>query len=111
MIGTGGCDGSLPAPVIGRPWVRGPWLMREYLGRPEATRAVLVDGSLDTGDEGFLLRGELYLTGRAKDLLIVRGRNHAPEEVEPQAQAQAQAPDPAGAQPQERKKEDDGAAG
>jgi acyl-CoA synthetase (AMP-forming)/AMP-acid ligase II len=67
---------------VGRLWVRGPSLMREYLGQPEATRAVLVDGALDTGDEGFLLEGELYLTGRAKDLLIVRGRNHAPEEVE-----------------------------
>ena len=37
---------------------------------------------LDTGDRGFLLGGELYLTGRARDLLILRGRNHSPEEVE-----------------------------
>lgn len=67
---------------IGRLWVRGPSLMHGYLGRPEATRAALVDGWLDTGDEGFVHDGELYLTGRAKDVLILRGRNHAPEDVE-----------------------------
>jgi acyl-CoA synthetase (AMP-forming)/AMP-acid ligase II len=56
--------------------------MSGYLGRPEASRSVLVDGWLDTGDEGFLLDGELYLTGRAKDVLILRGRNYVPEDVE-----------------------------
>ena len=39
-------------------------------------------GWLDTGDLGFLHEGELYLTGRAKDLLILNGRNHEPEAVE-----------------------------
>ena len=67
---------------VGRVWTRGPSLMAGYLGRPEATARALVDGWLDTGDLGFVHRGELFLTGRAKDLLIVRGRNHAPEEVE-----------------------------
>jgi fatty-acyl-CoA synthase len=67
---------------VGRLHVRGPSLFREYLGRPEATRAALVDGWLDTGDLGFLNDGELYLTGRAKDVLIVRGRNHSPVDVE-----------------------------
>ncbi len=67
---------------VGTLWVRGPSLMEGYLGRPEATRAVLRDGWLDTGDSGFLFAGELYLCGRIKDLLILRGRNHAPEEVE-----------------------------
>ena len=69
--------------VIGRIQVRGPSVMDGYLDRPEATaRAIDADRWLDTGDLGFLHAGELYLTGRAKDLLIVRGRNHAPEEVE-----------------------------
>ncbi len=63
-------------------WARGPSLMDGYLDDPEATRAALVDGWLDTGDLGFLLAGELYLTGRARDILILRGRNHSPEEVE-----------------------------
>jgi acyl-CoA synthetase (AMP-forming)/AMP-acid ligase II len=56
--------------------------MDGYLGHPEATARVLRDGWLDTGDLGFLLDGELWLTGRAKDVVILRGRNHAPEEIE-----------------------------
>jgi acyl-CoA synthetase (AMP-forming)/AMP-acid ligase II len=56
--------------------------MTEYLGRPEATRQALRDGWLDTGDTGFLHQRELFLTGRRKDLLILNGRNHPPEEVE-----------------------------
>jgi acyl-CoA synthetase (AMP-forming)/AMP-acid ligase II len=74
--------GTLPAGRVGRVWVRGPSLMSGYLGRPEETARTLVDGWLDTGDVGFLHAGELYLTGRAKDLLVLRGRNVRPEEVE-----------------------------
>lgn len=72
----------LPALRIGRVWISGPSLMEGYLDRPEATAAVLVDGWLDTGDLGFLADGELYLTGRAKDLVILRGRNYAPDGIE-----------------------------
>ncbi len=75
-------DTSLPNSFVGRVLIQGPSLMDGYLGRPEATARVLRDGWLDTGDLGFTLEGELYLTGRAKDVLILRGRNHAPEEVE-----------------------------
>lgn len=67
---------------VGRVWVRGPSLMEGYLGRPEATAEVLVGGWLDTGDLGFRWNGHLYLTGRHKDMLLVRGRNHAPQDVE-----------------------------
>ena len=67
---------------VGRVWVRGPSLMSGYLGQPAATTAVLVEGWLDTGDLGFLHEGELYLTDRAKEILVVRGRNHSPAEVE-----------------------------
>ena len=74
--------GDLGEGRVGRVWVRGPSLMQGYFGQPRATATALVAGWLDTGDLGFLDRGELYLTGRAKDLLILRGRNHAPEEVE-----------------------------
>ena len=77
-----GEQGPLPEGQAGRVWARGPSLMDGYLGRPEATASALVDGWLDTGDVGFLHEGELFLTGRAKDLLILRGRNHAPHEVE-----------------------------
>jgi fatty-acyl-CoA synthase len=73
---------ELTAGRLGRVWVRGPSVMQGYLDRPEATRAVLRKGWLDTGDTGFLHEGELYLYGRAKDVLVLRGRNHAPQDVE-----------------------------
>ncbi|MCA9548039.1 MAG: AMP-binding protein, partial [Myxococcales bacterium] len=76
-------DGQ-PAPegAVGRVWTQGPSLMTGYLDQPDATARALVDGWLDTGDLGFVYAGELYLTGRAKDVLILRGRNHAPHPVE-----------------------------
>jgi fatty-acyl-CoA synthase len=67
---------------LGRVWVRGPALMRGYLGDRSATASALKDGWLDTGDLGFVLDGELYVHGRAKDVVIIRGANHAPEEFE-----------------------------
>jgi acyl-CoA synthetase (AMP-forming)/AMP-acid ligase II len=73
---------ELPEAQVGRVLVRGPSLMDGYLGMEPATAAVLRDGWLDTGDLGFLIDGELFLTGRAKDVLILRGRNHSPVEVE-----------------------------
>ena len=67
---------------VGRVFVAGPSLMREYLGRPEQTASALAGGWLDTGDLGFRHGGDLYLTGRAKDVLILRGLNHSPADVE-----------------------------
>jgi fatty-acyl-CoA synthase len=68
--------------LIGRVWVRGPSLMQGYLNHQEATAESLREGWLDTGDLGFLHGSELYIAGRAKDILIVRGSNRAPEEIE-----------------------------
>ncbi len=73
---------ALPEGTIGRVWASGPSLMTGYLDQPEATERALCEGWLDTGDLGFLHRGDLYLTGRAKDVVILRGRNYAPEEIE-----------------------------
>jgi len=73
---------DLPAGAVGRILIQGPSLMDGYLGDPEATARALRDGWLDTGDLGFLREGDLYLTGRAKDAVILRGRNYAPEEIE-----------------------------
>jgi acyl-CoA synthetase (AMP-forming)/AMP-acid ligase II len=68
--------------VVGRIFARGPSVMDEYLGQPEATRAVLDGGWLDTGDLGFVQDGELVVCGRAKDVVVLRGANHAPQEFE-----------------------------
>ena len=73
---------ELPEGRVGRVWIQGPSLMDGYLDDPEATARALRDGWLDTGDLGFLSDGELYLTGRAKDVVILRGRNYAPDEIE-----------------------------
>ena len=67
---------------LGRIWVRGPSVMTGYLGRPQATAEALQDGWLDTGDLGFFYRGRLFIHGREKDVLILRGRNHSPMDVE-----------------------------
>ncbi|MBK6848519.1 MAG: fatty acyl-AMP ligase [Proteobacteria bacterium] len=85
-----GRDGrELASGSVGRVLVRGPSVMSGYDGLPEATRAVLCDGWLDTGDLGFLHDGSLYLVGRAKELVIVRGRNYAPQDIEHAAEAAA----------------------
>jgi fatty-acyl-CoA synthase len=78
---------DLPDGRVGRVWAQGPSLMDGYLGDPEATARALRDGWLDTGDLGFLREGELYLTGRAKDVVILRGRNYAPDEIERSVEA------------------------
>ena len=74
--------GALPERRPGRIHVRGPSLMQGYLGDAAATALALRDGWLDTGDLGFHAGGELFVRGRAKDVVIVRGANHAPEEFE-----------------------------
>src|SRR3954451_1942875 len=73
---------DLPERRVGQVWAQGPSLMDGYLGDPEATARALRDGWLDTGDLGFLQEEELYLTGRAKEVIILRGRNYAPDEIE-----------------------------
>lgn len=76
-------DGSeLPAGEVGEVRVRGPGVFTGYFNDPEATAESLVDGWLATGDLGFLHNGELYLTGRLKDVLILRGHNLMPHELE-----------------------------
>ncbi len=72
----------LPEREVGHILVRGPSLMRGYYDDSEATAAVMRDGWLWTGDLGFFAGGELYVTGRAKDLIILRGRNIYAEDLE-----------------------------
>ena len=67
---------------LGRIFVRGPSVMQGYLGDADATARAIAGGWLDTGDLGFHAGGELFIHGRAKDVVIVRGANHAPDEFE-----------------------------
>jgi fatty-acyl-CoA synthase len=77
-------DGKvLPDRRVGRIFVSGPSIMPGYFNDPEATREVLsADGWLDTGDLGYTLSGDVVVTGRAKDLIIVNGRNIWPQDIE-----------------------------
>jgi fatty-acyl-CoA synthase len=68
---------------VGRIFARGPSLMKSYFGEPEESARVLCgDGWLDTGDLGYGLDGQIVITGRAKDLIIVNGRNVWPQDLE-----------------------------
>lgn len=67
---------------VGQIFVQGPSIMSGYFNDPHNTQAALKEGWLDTGDLGYLTRGELHITGRRKDLLIVRGRNIWPQDIE-----------------------------
>jgi fatty-acyl-CoA synthase len=78
----------LPERCEGRLFVRGPSLMQEYFRQPQATaEAISADGWLDTGDLGFLADGEIVPTGRAKDLILLNGRNVWPQDLEWTAEA------------------------
>ncbi len=68
---------------IGKVHCRGPSVMVGYFRDEEATRACLdPDGWLDTGDMGYLSDGYLYIVGRAKDMIIINGKNHWPQDIE-----------------------------
>jgi fatty-acyl-CoA synthase len=68
---------------IGRIFVRGPAIMVGYFRDQESTNACLSeDGWLDTGDMGYMSKGYIYIVGRAKDMIIVNGRNYWPQDIE-----------------------------
>jgi len=67
---------------IGKVWCRGSSLMHSYYRDPEATAACMVDGWLDTGDMGYMADGYLFIVGRAKDMIIINGKNHWPQDIE-----------------------------
>ena len=72
-----------PERGIGRVCIKGPSLMSGYFRNDVATHGVLLeDGWLDSGDMGYLVDGQLVITGRSKDLIIVGGRNIWPQDVE-----------------------------
>jgi fatty-acyl-CoA synthase len=68
---------------IGKVHCRGPSVMVGYFRDEEATKACLDSaGWLDTGDMGYLSDGYLYIVGRAKDMIIINGKNHWPQDIE-----------------------------
>jgi fatty-acyl-CoA synthase len=67
---------------IGKIWVRGASVMAGYYRDQEATDACMVDGWLDTGDMGYMSGGYIFIVGRAKDMIIINGRNHWPQDIE-----------------------------
>ena len=91
--------GALPDGRVGEIWVSGPNVADGYWNRPERSAAVFekhlveADGDLlpgpwlRTGDLGFLLEGRVHVVGRAKDMIIVRGKNHYPDDIEATVQA------------------------
>lgn len=72
----------LPDRVIGKVWCTGPSLMVGYFRDEEATAACMKDGWLDTGDMGYLSNGYVFIVGRAKDMIIINGKNHWPQDIE-----------------------------
>ena len=72
---------------IGKVWCRGPSVMHSYFRNEEATADCLVakengDVWLDTGDMGYMADGYLFIVGRAKDMIIINGKNHWPQDIE-----------------------------
>ena len=76
-------DGTpLPERAIGKVWCSGPSVMVGYFRDEASTDACMADGWLDTGDMGYMSDGYVYIVGRAKDMIIINGRNHWPQDIE-----------------------------
>jgi len=73
---------ALPDRTIGRVFFKGPSVMAGYFRDEVSTAACLKDGWLDTGDMGYLVDGSIYIVGRAKDMIIINGKNHWPQDIE-----------------------------
>lgn len=93
-IVDGDTNRECPQGVVGEIWIHGANVAEGYWHKPPEEQrcfgATLVDPSpgtpdgpwLRSGDQGFISDGELFIVGRIKDLLIIRGRNHYPEDIE-----------------------------
>lgn len=76
-------DGNtLPDRHVGEIFIKGPSVTAGYFDDPVATEAVFTKAGLRTGDLGYLDSGELFLTGRKKDVVIIHGRNYDPQSIE-----------------------------
>jgi acyl-CoA synthetase (AMP-forming)/AMP-acid ligase II len=76
-------DGSIADEgYVGEITIKSPSLMKSYHLNPDATAEVIKEGWLYTGDLGFVQNGRLFVTGRAKEMIIKRGRNYYPYDIE-----------------------------
>ncbi|MFW6051166.1 MAG: fatty acyl-AMP ligase [Myxococcota bacterium] len=80
IVGEGG--EQLGERRVGEVVVRGPSVTAGYYQNADATAEAYRDGWLHTGDLGYLADGNLYVCGRIKDLIIIRGANHYPQDIE-----------------------------
>ena len=75
-------DRPLEDGKVGEIVIRGPSVTAGYFGNAEQTKELLKNDWLHTGDLGFLHKGDLYISGRKKDLIILNGRNFWPQAIE-----------------------------
>ena len=73
---------ELPARHLGEVMLRSDCMLTGYYRRPDLTEKAFCDGWFLTGDLGYLAEGEVYITGRKKDLIIVGGKNIYPQDLE-----------------------------
>ena len=77
-----GAEGELGHRQVGEVWLKGPSVTAGYFRNAEATDESFRDGWLRTGDLGYTTQDGLYLCGRAKDLIILNGKNYYPQDIE-----------------------------
>lgn len=73
---------TLPERTVGRLLFKGPSSMQGYYNNPDATAAIKFDGWLDSGDFAYIAEGDVFITGRTKDVIIKAGRNIYPDDIE-----------------------------
>jgi thioester reductase-like protein len=97
IVSAEGAPRGCAVDEVGEIWLHGPSMGAGYWGRPKLSAQVFQARLAETGDQdwlrtgdlGFLHDGELYISGRLKDLIILRGRNHYPQDVESVVEADA----------------------
>jgi acyl-CoA synthetase (AMP-forming)/AMP-acid ligase II len=73
---------DIPERHIGEIALKSDCMLTEYYHRPDATKKAFLEGWYLTGDFGYIAEGEVYVTGRKKDLIIVGGKNIYPQDLE-----------------------------
>ena len=80
VLGEKGQD--LPERIIGELALQSDCMLTGYYNRPDATKQAFLDGWYLTGDYGYISNGEVFVTGRKKDIIIVGGKNVYPQDIE-----------------------------